>query len=55
MRVIAISVAWLKLLALDSDLAKAAPKTLRTGSCRLPPVEPQATRPASRAIVISGS
>jgi hypothetical protein len=30
-------VAWLKLLALDDDLAKAAPKTLRTGSCPPPP------------------
>jgi hypothetical protein len=29
----AILLAWLKLLALDGDLAKAEPKTLRPASC----------------------
>jgi len=34
-----ILLAWLKLLALDGDLARAEPKTLRpvTGSCTPPP------------------
>jgi len=32
-----ILLAWLKLLALDDDLARAEPKTLRPGSCTPPP------------------
>jgi hypothetical protein len=32
-----ILLAWLKLLALDGDLARAEPKTLRPGSCTPPP------------------
>ncbi len=33
-----ILLAWLKLVALDGDLAKAEPKTLRPGCCTPPPV-----------------
>jgi hypothetical protein len=32
-----ILLAWLKLIALDGDLAKAEPKTLRPASCTPPP------------------
>jgi hypothetical protein len=32
-----ILLAWLKLLALDGDLARAEPKTLRPGCCTPPP------------------
>jgi hypothetical protein len=33
----AILLAWLKLLALDGDLAKAEPKTLQIACCTPPP------------------
>ena len=42
----AILLAWLKLLALDGDLARAEPKTLRYGSCTPPP-------PGARAAPLS--
>ena len=54
-----ILLAWLKLLALDGDLARAGPRTLRTGCCTPPTAscaaadgacEIQATRPCAEAI-----
>jgi len=35
--IVSVLLAWLKLLALDGDLARAEPKTLRPGCCTPPP------------------
>ena len=47
----AILLAWMKLLALDGDLARAEPKTLRPGSCTPPPAWSTPQTPENRRVM----